>query len=279
MSRPTATRPGRLLTAILTVLAAMLLLTTTSAATAHTPRPHPPTTPKPTIVLVHGAWADGSSWDAVTARLQADGYTVVAPPNPLRGLSSDAAYLSAYLAQRTTGPVLLVAHSYGGAVITNAALSDPDVQGLVYVNAFAPAEGETLVGLLTSAGPLDIDALFDAVVYPGAPEGDVDLYLKTSVYVGVFAAGVPAKRAAVLAAAQRPITLSAATEPSGPPAWATLPSWYVLGTEDQIILPSLQESMATRAGSTITRVKAGHLSLVTHPDVVTKVIETAARQR
>ncbi|MDM8085340.1 alpha/beta hydrolase [Cellulomonas cellasea] len=275
MTRPAARSRRRPLTLLAAALATLALLATTAAASAHQ-RPHPPAA-KPTIVLVHGAWADASSWDAVTAQLQREGYTVVAPPNPLRGLSADSAYLSAYLQQRTTGPVLLVAHSYGGAVVTNAATSDPDVVGIVYVNAFAPAEGETLLGLLTSAGPLDIEALFDAVVYPGAPEGDVDLYLKAPVYTNVFAAGVPAKRAAVLAAGQRPITLSAATEPSGVPAWATLPTWYVLGTEDQIILPSLQESMATRAGSTITRVKAGHLTLVTDPGAVTKAVKAAVR--
>lgn len=274
MTRPTALR--RLpLALVAAALAALVLFATTGAASAH-PKPHPPAA-KPTIVLVHGAWADSSSWDAVTAQLQRDGYTVLAPPNPLRGLFADSAYLSAYLAQRTTGPVLLVGHSYGGAVITNAATTDPDVVGIVFVNAFAPAEGESLVGLLSSAGPVDVTALFDTVVYPGAPAGDVDLYLKTPVFTTVFASGVPAARAAVLAAGQRPITLSALTEASGPPAWATLPSWYVLGTADQIIPPSLQESMATRAGSTITRVDAGHLSLVTHPKVVTKVVETAAR--
>ena len=136
---------------------------------------------KPTIVLVHGAWADGSSWDAVTRALQADGYTVLVPPNLLRGLADDAAYLAAFLAQRTSGPVVLVGHSYGGAVITNAATSAPNVAALVYVNAFIPDEGETVVQILDGSGSAlaveDPTTIFDFVAYPGAPEGVVEVFL------------------------------------------------------------------------------------------------------
>jgi pimeloyl-ACP methyl ester carboxylesterase len=229
-------------------------------------------------VLVHGAWADSSSWAGVISRLQRDDYTVLAEPNPLRGLASDAAYLSAFIQQRTSGPVILVGHSYGGAVITDAATSDPTVKALVYVDAFAPDQGESVLGLQSSVpGTPDPSSLFDTVVYPGAPAGDADLYLKTPVVLNDFATGLPAAQAEEIAATQRPVTLSALTAPSSAPAWKTIPSWYVLGTQDKIIAPSLQLTMAQRAHSHITRVAAGHLSLITAPGVVTSVILAAAR--
>jgi pimeloyl-ACP methyl ester carboxylesterase len=229
--------------------------------------------PKPTIVLVHGAWADGSSFDAVTAKLQHAGYTVLVPANPLRGVASDAAYLSTFLAQRATGPVVLVGHSYGGMVITNAALSDPDVKALVYLDAFAPKQGDSVLSLEASVG-VDASGLFDAVQNPG---GDTDLYLKQAIFAPVFANGVPARQAAELYASQRPITLSALTEASGPPAWASIPSWYLLGTQDNIIPPALQLSMATAAGSHITEVASGHLSPITHAAAAEKLILQAVR--
>jgi pimeloyl-ACP methyl ester carboxylesterase len=226
-------------------------------------------------VLVHGAWADASAWASVTSRLQRRGYTVLAPPNPLRGLSADAAYLVAFLAQRTTGPVVLVGHSYGGAVITNAALSDPDVKALVYVNAFVPDQGETILGLLGGGG--DPSALFDFVQYPGAPAGDVDLYVKTAVFPQAFANDLSATTGAQLAAAQRPLTFSALLEPSGAPAWQTIPSWYLLGTDDHILPPTLQRSMAQRAHAHITEIAASHLSMLSKPDAVERLILDAAR--
>jgi pimeloyl-ACP methyl ester carboxylesterase len=190
-----------------------------------------PAAAKPTIVLVHGAWADSSSWSGVISRLQRDGYPVLADPNPLRGLASDAAYLSAFIQQRTTGPVVLVGHSYGGAVITDAATADPTVKALVYVDAFAPAQGESVLGLQSTVpGGPDPGSLFDTVVYPGAPAGDADLYLKTPVVLQDFASGLPAAQAEEIAVTQRPVTLSALTAPSSAPAWETIRSWYVLGT-------------------------------------------------
>lgn len=260
----------RFVLAILTLIGLML---PASMASAGPTRSH--ASPKPTIVLVHGAWADASSWAPVTRRLQDDGYTVLAPANPLRGLSGDAAYLAAFLQQRTTGPVVLVGHSYGGAVITNAALSDPDVKALVYVNAFVPDQGETVLGLQGGGG--DPSALFDFVGYPGAPAGDVDLYIKQAVFPQVFGADLPAATAVALAASQRPITLSALTEPAGVPAWRTLPSWYLLGTADNILPPALQSSMAERAHSHILRVPASHLSMLSRPAAVTSIIAAAAR--
>lgn len=228
---------------------------------------------KPTIVLVHGAWADQSSFAPVAKRLQGDGYTVVNEPNPLQGLASDAAYLDAFITQRTTGSVILVGHSYGGAVITNIT-NEPRVKALVYVDAFAPLEGQSVLALTASVpGGGDI---FDQFAYPGAPAGDVDLFIKPSVFPTVFANGLPAAEAKELAASQTPVTFSALNAESGPPSFAHLPSWYVLGTQDRVIAPSLQLQMATAAHSHIVRVASGHLSMLTHPCLVTEVIERAA---
>lgn len=254
--------------AVLTVTALATPVTLASASTAQYG-----SLPKPTIVLVHGAWADASSWAKVTGRLQDDGYPVLAAPNPLRGLSSDAAYIAAFLRQRTTGPVVLVGHSYAGAVITNAALSDPDVKALVYVNAFVPDQGETVLGLQGDGG--DPNALFDFAQYPGAPPGDVDLYIKSAVFPQVFANDLAATTAAQLAASQRPITFGALLEPSGVPAWRSLPSWYLVGTDDHILPPALQLSMAQRAESHITQVPASHLSILSRPGAVERLIVAA----
>ncbi|TCN32938.1 pimeloyl-ACP methyl ester carboxylesterase [Kribbella orskensis] len=250
--------------------------TQTSTAVA-TDQSHKPGT-KPTLVLVHGAWADGSGWSKVTRRLQNDGFTVRVPPNPLRSLPGDAATIRDFLST-LSGPIVLVAHSYGGAVITNAATGNPNVKALVYVDAFAPAEGEIILSLAGADSALAADptTVFDFVPYPGAPPGDVDLYLKHDVFLTSFATGVPRPEAELLYASQRPLTLSSGSQPSGPPAWATIPSWYVLGTQDAIITPTAQQFMAERAHAEITRVKAGHLSMITQPQQVTAVIERAVQ--
>ena len=238
-------------------------------------------TARPNIVLVHGAWADGSSWDRVIRRLRKAGFTVYAPPNPLRGLPQDSASVHQFLTQNAAlqgQPVVLVGHSYGGAVITNAAVGASGVRALVYVDAFIPDEGDTIGGL-ASAEPgscLD-DQAFNPVPYPGAPSGDVDLYIKPDLVPRYFATGLPASQAAVIAASQRPLTASAFTKPSGPPAWKTIPSWAVIGTADQIIPPAELTFMAQRAGARITDVDAGHLSLISKPSVVTRVILKAAQ--
>jgi len=242
--------------------------------------------PKPTIVLVHGAWADASSWNPVISRLQHDGYTVAAPPNPLRGVDYDAQTLKNYLAT-IQGPVVLVGHSYGGMVITNAAAGNPNVKALVYDDAYIPAKGET-VFQINAAKPgscvtADPSTFLNLVQYPGSPQGDYDAYLKIApngAYQGFadcFANGVPSAQARLLAAGQRPFAVSAGSEPSGTPAWQTIPSWAVVGTADHVIPPAEQSAMATRAGAHITKVNAGHLSLVTRPGVVTDVILDAAR--
>ena len=233
---------------------------------------------KPTIVIVHGAWTDGSSFTSTEKKLTKDGYDVLDFANPLRSLSGDSKYLESFLKTRTTGPVILVGHSYGGAVISQAALSDPDVRGLVYVDAFVPAKGESLLDLLNSAGPVDPTKLFDMVPYPGAKDGDVDLYLQKAAFGPGFANGLSKAQQASFYAKQRPITFSAVNEKaSGNEAWKKLPSWYVAGTKDASIPLSLQLTMAHRAGSKITKVNAGHLAMVKEPIKVAHVIERAAK--
>jgi pimeloyl-ACP methyl ester carboxylesterase len=233
--------------------------------------------PRPTIVLVHGDWADASSWTSVIERLQGRGLTVVAPPNTLRGPSQDAPYLASYL-QTISGPIVLVAHSYGGFVITNAARGIPNVKALVYIDSFAPDENETaldLVGGTTSC--VTANSAFNAVPI----EGGLDLYLRWEAdppypgFMECFANGVPAKTAAVLAATQRPASAAQFSDPSGAPAWKTIPSWALLGTQDHVIPPALQQEMYDRAGAQISRVKTGHLSLITRPGAVVRVILSA----
>jgi pimeloyl-ACP methyl ester carboxylesterase len=233
--------------------------------------------PKPSIVLVHGAWADSGSWDGVIQRLQADGYTVYAPPNPLQGLAYDPAYLADFL-HSISGPIVLVGHSYGGAVITNAATGDPQVKALVYVDAFAPAQGQTLAQLLASKpGSCAVPANLNVVPTPGAPSGTGDAYIKQSVFPSCMANGLPVTEQHVLAATQRPIATVALTQESGIPAWKTIPSWAVVGTADHAIPLALQLAMANAAHARITKVDAPHLSMISDPGTVTNVILQAVR--
>jgi len=229
---------------------------------------------KPTIVMVHGAWSDASPFAAVSNQLRDDGYRVVAFANPLRALGSDTAYLESFLETRTSGPVILVGHSYGGAVIGGAAAADDDVKALVYLNAFVPEEGENILELAAHAGPVDAEALFDMAPFPG--DHNVDLYLKAEPFAGGFTNGLTEKQNAEYFAAQRPITYAALSEPAGPQAWSDLPSWYVAGTEDHSIDIETQRWMAERAGSTLLEVDSSHLSMVAQPDAVTGVITKAA---
>lgn len=234
---------------------------------------------KPTIVLVHGAWADGSSWNAVANALRSQGFTILTPTNLLRGVAPDADYLASFLAQRTSGPVVLVGHSYGGFVVTNAATRGGDVRALVYVDAFAPDEGETVFQLLGSSGSAfdvpDPTAVFDIVGYPGGPDGDAEAFLKADTVHGSFAADLREDDRWLVVESQRPITLGANTVPSGVPAWKTLPSWTVVGTEDRVIPPALQHQMAKRAGSVVTEVAGSHVSMVSQPQATIDAILTA----
>jgi len=232
-------------------------------------------TVKPTIVIVHGAWSDSTPFNAVESLLSVDGYTVTHFANPLRALGADTDYLAAFLQTRTEGPVVLVGHSYGGAVIGGAALGHPDVKALVYLNAFVPEEGETILDLAGHAGPVDAGALFDMAPFPG--DHNTDLYLKPGAFAGGFVNGLPEELAATFFAKQRPITYAALSEPArADQAWKTLPSWYVAGTEDHSIALETQLWMAERAGSTLTTVTAGHLSMAAEPATVARVITEAA---
>ena len=277
-------RPARLRLIIITALLAMagLLAATTQAASARPASSRAVSWgsgPKPAIVLEHGAWADASSWDKVIRQLQEDGFTVYAPPNPLRGVSYDSQYLSDFLST-ISGPIVLVGHSYGGFVITNAATGNSNVKALVYVDAFIPAAGQAL-GSLTGTGSCLGGNAFNAVPYPGGtggPPGDVDLYIKQSVVPGCFASGLPPSQAAVIAATQRPLAFSTfGQQLTGPPAWKTIRSWAVIGTADKVLPPAQQTSMAKRAGAHITDVNAGHLSMIADPEAVARVIEQAAQ--
>ncbi len=239
------------------------------------------TSVKPTIVLVHGAWASTAAWDGVISRLQALGYTVYAPSNTLMGLPYDADYLRDFL-NTISGPIVLVGHSYGGAVITNAATGDKNVKALVYDDAFMPAKGES-IGQLVAAQPgscvvaADPATIFNLVPYPGAPAGAADAYLKQSVFPGCIANGLPVGEQQELAVTQLPLTTAALSEKSGTPAWKTIPSWAIIGTGDHAIPPAELTFMADRAHSRITVIKgAPHVSMISNPGAVTRVILEAA---
>ena len=237
--------------------------------------------PKPSIVLIHGAWADGSSWSGVIKRLQQQGYTVYAPANPLRGLTSDSAYITNFL-QSISGPIILVGHSYGGAVITNAATGNPNVKALVYINAFAPDQGESLSSLSSVPPPPgqspsclsgDPTTVFNFVPLTG---GDTDLYVKPSLFPSCFANDLPPNEGAVLASTQRAFALSSFPQQSGVPAWKTIPSFYLVGTIDRAIPPFAQLFMAQRASATIVQVRGSHLVMISHPEAVVDLINQAA---
>jgi pimeloyl-ACP methyl ester carboxylesterase len=230
--------------------------------------------PKPTIVIEHGAWADGSSFAAVVTRLQQDGYTVDVPPNPLRGPASDSAYLASYLAT-VTGPVVLVGHSYGGFVTTDAATGNKNVKALVYVDAYIPAQGDTINSINGQFPGSQITPA--ALKFVPSPGGVTDAYVNPAQFRSIFANDLPAGQAAELAAVQEPIAASALAEPSTAPAWAAIPSWDVIGTADHAITPAAQEFMAARAHAKVTKVDASHLSMISRPGTVAGVIEQAAR--
>ena len=236
--------------------------------------------PKPTIVLVHGAWADGSSWNAVSVELQSQGFTVLTPPNLLHGVAGDSAYVASFLAQRTSGPVVLVGHSYGGVVITNAGTGGGDVKALVYVNAFIPEVGESVFDILGGSGSaLDVPdptTVLDLAGYPDAPEGDVEAFLKPSTVHDAFAQDLPEADRWLIAASQRPIALGANVGPTETAAWKSIPSWAVVGTDDRVIPLATQRHMAERAGAIISEVDASHVSMVSHPDVTIDAILSAA---
>jgi pimeloyl-ACP methyl ester carboxylesterase len=264
----------------ITVAVAVVALATalTASSSAWSSRSHKASDAKPTIVLVHGAWADSGSWDNVVARLQRAGYTVYAPSNPLRGLDTDSESITNFL-HSITGPIVLVGHSYGGEVITNAATGDNQVKALVYVDAFIPDVGQAPTDLIHGGcfAVSDLRTVFNFVQIPGAPAADLDTYVKQSVFPDCFANGLPASDGQRLAATQRPLATAALGAPSLTAAWKTIPSWAVVGLEDHVIPPADQLAMANHAGANITEVKAPHLSMISDPEVVVRVIEDAVQ--
>jgi pimeloyl-ACP methyl ester carboxylesterase len=232
---------------------------------------------KPAIVLVHGAFADAVGWAGVYAHLTGQGYTVHAPANPLRGVAHDADYVRAFVAT-VDGPVVLVAHSYGGCVITNASAGDSKIKALVYVAAYAPDEGETLsdAGKL-GGGSSELTRHLVVRPYPGAPEGDADGYIDPEHFPQLFCADVDADLAAFMSVAQRGVALSALVTPSGTPGWKTIPSWYLVSAHDATIPPQAERAMAARAGATTIELPSSHVAMISHPKETADLIATAAQ--
>ena len=235
--------------------------------------------PKPTIVLVHGAFADATGWSEVIRRLSRDGFTVLAPPNPLRGVAADSAYLASFLAT-LAGPVVLAGHSYGGVVITNAATGNPAVKALVYVAAFAPDAGETVYDLQTRFPGTRLDeAALDVRPY-ALPDGThgFDGYVRRSAFRTVFAGDLSPAAADLLWATQRPgDAVTTLREPSGPPAWKTIPSSYLVARDDNLIPAAAQRFMARRAGARTVEVRSSHVALISQPRATADLIGRAAR--
>ncbi len=233
---------------------------------------------KPTIVLVHGAFAEGSSWNGVIERLQQQGYAVVAPANPLRGVAADSAYTASLLSQ-IDGPVLLAGHSYGGAIITNAAISAPNVAGLVFVAAFAPDEGENLGDIESGSKDSILNTALVQYHYPAGPGGQTsfEFAINPALLREAFAADLPEQQTALMAATQRPVAAAAFSDASGPPAWRKLPSWAVVATGDKAAGADVVRSMAQRAGADIVEVEGSHVIMISQPQAVTDHILKAAR--
>jgi pimeloyl-ACP methyl ester carboxylesterase len=231
-----------------------------------------PDTGGATVVLVHGAFADASSWNGVIARLQAKGVPVTAPPNPLRGIAADSAYVAAVLEQ-IEGPVVAVGHSYGGAVITNAATDAKNVVGLVYVAAFAPEEGETLGAVEAGSKDSVLNGALLTRQYPTLNGGSAtEFYIDPAKTRDVFAGDLSDEEVALIAAIQRPVADAAFSEPNGPAAWKHVPSWAVVATGDKAAGADVVRSQAERAGATITEVEGSHVIMISQPQAVTDVI-------
>src|ERR1700722_12592498 len=231
---------------------------------------------KPTILLVHGAWADASSWNGVVDLLLKDGYTVRALPNTLRGLTADAAVISTYL-KSVAGPVVLVGHSYGGSVISVASANAPNVKALVFVDAFAPDAGDSIHSELASAPPPPPDFTI-AVPFATSAGNDADLYVNSKYFGSVFASAESPDVAARLAATQPPFAARCLTD-KAPSAigWKTIPSWYVIGDADKVIPPDILLKFATRAKSKVYHVPGGdHPSMIGHPEITVAAIRDAA---
>ena len=267
--------PRRTLMAL--ALALVVALATCAGSALAASPPARPAQAQPTIVLVHGGWADSSGWNSEVTALARLGYPVIAPANPLRGLASDAAYIRSIL-QTIHGPIVLVGHSYGGAVITNAAVGVPQVKALVYIAGFAPDTGESLVQLVTMNPGSEIGQNVIARKYPlpGGGEG-TDLYLTEHGFETAFASDLPKGAADQLWAEQRPFSQEAFASKSGEPAWKTIPSWYLVTTRDHAIPPATQRFMAARAHASVFQVAASHVPMISQPAATLQAILAAAR--
>ncbi|GIH02791.1 alpha/beta hydrolase [Rhizocola hellebori] len=271
-------RRRTLLTGALGATAAVLTPTLFTSAASASVAPTSTAQARPTVVLVHGAFADASGWGDVIQALRRDGYPVLAPANPIRGVASDSAYLASIL-HTITGPIVLVGHSYGGVVITNAATGNPNVKALVYIAAFAPDEGETVFGLQTMfPGSKLSEAALDFRPYslPGGAAG-VDGYVKKDAFREVFAGDLPRATTDLMWATQRPGDTNTLQQVSGPPAWKTIPSHYLVARNDNLIPAAAQRFMATRAGARTVEVNASHVAMMSRPDLTTDLIRRAAR--
>ena len=287
MNVPSSTNSPRLKRIILAALSAIIGVVlfagtgasaspATSGATAAAS--HHGDGPKPTIVLVHGAFADASGWGGVITRLEERGYTVLAPANPLRGVATDSAYIASVLAT-ITGPIVLVGHSYGGEVITNAATGNHNVKALVYIAAFAPDAGESAGGILAKF-PGSMLSPSNLILRPfPQPDGTTgeDAYINPAVFQEAFCADCSHVTAAVMAATQRPAALATLREPSGVPAWKTIPSWYLVASQDHAIPPAAERFMAARMHAHTVQIDSSHAAMVSHPGVVTDLILSAAQ--
>ncbi len=263
-------KSGRLiLGAVVIAIVAAVVAMSVGGVSAMAPAGSNSKKPLPNIVLVHGAWADGSSWSGVIQRLQEDGYNVTAPQFPLTSLADNLARLREVLAVQD-GPTIVVGHSFGGQIITALGTDAPNVAGLVYIAAFGLDEGESIGALLTPPFPPALANLrIDAQGFAWIPQSD---------FVNYFAADVEREKANVMYAVQQPISLSELGETMGAPAWKTLPSWYMVATNDQAIPPDAERFFAQWMGATTVEVKSSHVVMVSHPDKVTDLIEKAARQ-
>ncbi|MER7680699.1 alpha/beta hydrolase [Streptomyces sp. NPDC096934] len=232
--------------------------------------------PQPTVVLVHGAFADASGWNGVIQRLQSRGYKVVAPANPLRGLANDSAYIRSVL-KTIDGPIVLAGHSYGGAVISEAAADNPNVKALVYVSAFMPKEGESLKGLGDMYSGSELNTALDPRPYDGSAGGGTDLYIKQDKFRSVFAADLPCDQANAMFAGQRPIDAVSFGETATKAAWETIPSWAIVAKQDKAIAPDLERFEAKRAKSRTVEINSSHVAMTSHPGVVADVVTEAAR--
>ncbi|MEU1692159.1 alpha/beta fold hydrolase [Streptomyces hirsutus] len=232
------------------------------------------TTTKPTIVLVHGAFADASSWNGVVERLERRGYTVIAPANPLRGLYNDSAYIASVL-DSIKSPIVLVGHSYGGALISSAAAGNPRVKSLVYVSALMPDVGESGMSL-AARFPSELDTATKSVPYRADGISGTDLYLKPDRLRQVFAADLPESTTRVLAVTQRPAATTAFSEKAKVAAWKHIPSWFLVAKQDKTINPDQERFQAKRAGSHTVEINSSHVAMISHPEAVTDLVLQSA---